>query len=316
MESTGLSGAAAGEGRVEVPARTFIYNKKERVLAWSGDEKRLALAPRYSPPGSNRPAQAAHAAEVYRYYEETPYFLVESQPVRKIPGNVHTHGAVTTDFVAVPLGREELASRLLGARINNDEGKKIGSIKDLVIDLRAGRVVVVIISGGGFLGIGEARNAVPPAALNYSADDSDVLSFASSAEAARRAPKYDAGRFDDPGYTDEIYRAYDRKSYTEELAADNTRINRRDRDGSTLTPADQGGSTADVETTARIRKAILARDGLSVNAQNVKIITRDSHVTLRGPVKSAGEKNLIGEIAAAEAGGAAKVDNQIEVSGQ
>jgi osmotically-inducible protein OsmY len=38
---------------------------------------------------------------------------------------------------------------------------------------------------------------------------------------------------------------------------------------------------------------------MSVNAQNVKIITVDGRVTLRGPVNTAEEKRLIGEIAIA-----------------
>ena len=51
---------------------------------------------------------------------------------------------------------------------------------------------------------------------------------------------------------------------------------------------------------------------MSVNAQNVKIITKDGQVTLRGPVKTAEEKRLIGEIAERIAR-AENVDNQLEV---
>jgi osmotically-inducible protein OsmY len=67
-----------------------------------------------------------------------------------------------------------------------------------------------------------------------------------------------------------------------------------------------------VETTAQIRKEIIAEKSMSVNARNVKIITKDGQVTLRGPVNSAEEKRLIGEIAdrIARSG---NVDNQLEV---
>ncbi len=94
--------------------------------------------------------------------------------------------------------------------------------------------------------------------------------------------------------------------------ADNTERNTRDRDGGTLTPLDQGDSKADTETTAQIRKAILDVEGLSLNAKNVKVITKDGLVTLRGPVKSAEEKRQIGEIATRIAGDD-KTDNQLEV---
>lgn len=94
--------------------------------------------------------------------------------------------------------------------------------------------------------------------------------------------------------------------------ADNTARNERDRNASTLTPIDQGNSEADVNTTAQIRKEIIAAKDMSINAQNVKIITNSGKVTLRGPVNSDTEKRLIGEIADRVAT-AANVTNQLEV---
>jgi predicted outer membrane protein len=93
---------------------------------------------------------------------------------------------------------------------------------------------------------------------------------------------------------------------------DNTARNMRDRDTTTLTPLDQGNNKADIETTAKIRREIVDLEGLSVNAQNVKIITNEGRVTLRGPVDSAEEKRLVGEIATRIAT-AVLTDNQLEV---
>jgi len=93
---------------------------------------------------------------------------------------------------------------------------------------------------------------------------------------------------------------------------DNTARNLRDSDGRTLTPLDQGNSQADVDTTAQIRKEIIAGKDMSVNAQNVKIITNTGKVTLRGPVNTIAEKRLIGDIADRVAQ-AANVTNQLEV---
>ena len=77
------------------------------------------------------------------------------------------------------------------------------------------------------------------------------------------------------------------------------------------TADDQGGSQADRETTAKIRKAIVEDDSLSVAAHNVKIITRDGKVTLRGQVRSAEEKAAVAAIAEDVLGDA--VDNQLTV---
>lgn len=95
--------------------------------------------------------------------------------------------------------------------------------------------------------------------------------------------------------------------------ADNSDRNERDRSGSTLTPLDQGGSEADRDVTQLVRQRIMDEDGFSVNAKNVKVITQNGVVTLRGPVASPEEKAQIGLIAT-EAGGVTRVDNQLEVA--
>lgn len=94
--------------------------------------------------------------------------------------------------------------------------------------------------------------------------------------------------------------------------ADNTAKNTRDRDDKTLTPMDQGGSESDRTITQDIRKAVMAKDGMSTNAQNVKIITVESVVTLRGPVKTPDEKSTIVALATKTAG-VKRVDDQLEV---
>jgi osmotically-inducible protein OsmY len=94
--------------------------------------------------------------------------------------------------------------------------------------------------------------------------------------------------------------------------ADNTGRNARDADGRTLTPMDQGESEADRTITQQIRKAVVDHDDLSTNAKNVKIITQDGVVTLRGPVKSQAEKAAIASVAQ-KTGGVKRVDNQLEI---
>lgn len=95
-------------------------------------------------------------------------------------------------------------------------------------------------------------------------------------------------------------------------AADNSARNTRDRSGETKTSFDQGNSKADTDTTAAIRRAVLADDSLSMTAKNVKVITENGVITLRGPVKTESEKAKIAELAQSAAG-KAKVENQLEV---
>ena len=93
--------------------------------------------------------------------------------------------------------------------------------------------------------------------------------------------------------------------------ADNTNINERDRNKQALTPMDQSNTKADIKVTQAIRKSLMEKE-MSTNAKNIKIITRNGHVTLRGPVASAAEKMEIAKLAKAVPG-IKKVSNQLEV---
>ncbi|MEO5731694.1 MAG: BON domain-containing protein [Byssovorax sp.] len=95
--------------------------------------------------------------------------------------------------------------------------------------------------------------------------------------------------------------------------ADNTKVNERDRDTAALTPGDQGENDVDRTITQKIRQGLMKHDTLSMTAKNVKIITANSVVTLRGPVKSDKEKADIVAIAQGT-DGVKRVDNQLEVA--
>lgn len=93
---------------------------------------------------------------------------------------------------------------------------------------------------------------------------------------------------------------------------DNTAANDRDRSGETKTSGDQSNSPADLKITQAIRQALMGDRELSTTAKNIKVITANGEVTLRGPVNNAEEKTKIEQLAAAAAGGA-KIDNQLEI---
>ena len=97
-------------------------------------------------------------------------------------------------------------------------------------------------------------------------------------------------------------------------APDNSAVNVRDRAPGAMTAGQQSNSTNDVELTRRIRRAVVQDHSLSMLAHNVKIISTNGAVMLRGPVKTEEEKTAIANKAQAIAG-AVKVDNQLEVKG-
>jgi hyperosmotically inducible periplasmic protein len=99
------------------------------------------------------------------------------------------------------------------------------------------------------------------------------------------------------------------------VAPDNSAVNARDRAPGAMTAGQQSNAKSDVEITREIRRAVVKDHSLSMLAHNVKIVSANGNVTLRGPVKTEEEKTAIASKAQAIAG-AGKVDDQLEVKGQ
>jgi hyperosmotically inducible protein len=93
--------------------------------------------------------------------------------------------------------------------------------------------------------------------------------------------------------------------------ADNTRINQRDRSGDPSADQQKNGRS-DLDITKEICRSIAQDKSMSTYARNVKVITQNGQVTLKGPVRSEEEKKAI-ESKAAEVAGADKVTDSIEV---
>ena len=263
-----------------------------------------------------RPADTAHNVEVARNVEENNSNISIRNPDGTWTRTYYPNGNGAKSSWS-NLGYVQKASKLMGASVNNLQDEKVGDVKNFIVDLSCGRIVAVIISSGGYMGMDGELSAVPPTALRYNTEH-DSLQLDTSKEMLANSPHFKSNEwpdFNQPGYAGGVYHAYKVEPYFNTDAnaePDNADSNVRDRDSSSVTPLDQGNSQADIDTTAQIRKEIIAANGMSVNAQNVKIITMNGHVTLRGPVNSEDEKRQIGDIANRIAQ-SSNVDNQLEV---
>ena len=94
---------------------------------------------------------------------------------------------------------------------------------------------------------------------------------------------------------------------------DNTAVNERDRNVGEVTADQQTESQTDRELTAAIRKSVMADESLSTYAHNVKIISQDGEVTLKGPVRSNEERTSIVAIAVA-ASDESRVNDEMSVA--
>lgn len=94
--------------------------------------------------------------------------------------------------------------------------------------------------------------------------------------------------------------------------SDNTGKNVRDRNSTAVTPFDQNENKVDLSITQDIRKAIMADKTLSTDAKNIKVISENGNVILRGPVANTNEIKVIME-KVKSVKGVNKIDNHLEV---
>jgi hyperosmotically inducible periplasmic protein len=101
-------------------------------------------------------------------------------------------------------------------------------------------------------------------------------------------------------------------SATQNTPADNTRMNQRDRNANEPTADQQKDNRSDRDITQQVRQSIMKDKSLSTYAHNVKIVTQNGQVTLKGPVRSDDEKRAV-EAKAAEIAGQDRVTSELDI---
>jgi len=97
---------------------------------------------------------------------------------------------------------------------------------------------------------------------------------------------------------------------TKQTAPDNTKVNNKTDQ---LTADSQKNGKHDLAITRDIRRAIVKDKNLSSYAHNVKVITANGEVTLKGPVRSEEERKAI-EAKAVEVAGQGRVANELTIA--
>jgi sporulation protein YlmC with PRC-barrel domain len=206
------------------------------------------------------------------------------------------------------------ASQVIGVNVKNATDEVIGDVKDIVIDMTSGEVLAVIISTGGFLGIGESLSAVPVSALRYD-DRAEGFKTQLTKEQLENAPHFKTNAW--PDYNESESQEELRK-YRESIQVDATRARSKTRSETdavdrearnrAASAGQQGNSPQDLKITRDIRSDVMATD-MSFGAKNIRIITRNELVTLIGEVDTKAEHEQIVRIAKNHSNGKDVTDN-------
>jgi len=205
------------------------------------------------------------------------------------------------------------ASQVIGLNVKNAEDETIGEVQDLVLDMKSGEILAVVISSGGFLGVADTLSAVPITVLRY---DGNAKAFKTklTKEQLGKAPQFKSTEWPDyntEGTATETLRSYRDSIGGDVTAPDNTAQNEKSKNKDVMIPTDQGNSEKDIQITKDIRSAVVATE-LSFNAKNIKIITKDENVVLKGVVENTAERESILKIARNHAN-SAKISDELEV---
>lgn len=189
------------------------------------------------------------------------------------------------------------ASQIMGVNVKNSANETIGEIEDIIIDAKSGEIIAVIISSGGFLGIADTLSAIPISSLRYDASAETFKTGLTRAQLTK-APHFKTDAWPDynNGSAMESLRTFRDSIGGDVDAPDNTAQNEKEMTEDSLDPTDQGNSESDTQMTKNIRSGIMDSE-MSFNAKNIKIITLNGNVTLKGVVESTEEHAAVLKIA-------------------
>jgi len=216
--------------------------------------------------------------------------------------------------------RSSMASDIIGMEVRNQQDEKLGSIKDLIVDLRSGKANYAILSTGGLLGLGDRLVAIPVSQLKRLQDENQLV-LNIDKERLNNAPQFDENAFASNSTT------WDReiqKFHTSKTSSSKSYGSKESKRDYSLEPTGKSSSErssssmpsenkSDSSIAQDVKKKLNDDSSLSKGARDVDVDVKNGVVTLRGTVASESEKNAIAAKVGQCCGGAHKVINQLEV---
>ena len=121
----------------------------------------------------------------------------------------------TGDVASEETGALVSANKVEGTTVKNPAGEKLGSIEEIMIDKRSGKVAYAVMSFGGFMGLGEEYYTLPWGVLKYNVE-LDAYELNLSEDQLRGAPRRSAEGHDasyDREWEEHVHRYYNATPY-------------------------------------------------------------------------------------------------------
>ncbi|MDB6121657.1 MAG: PRC-barrel domain protein [Pedosphaera sp.] len=313
------SGGVAGVGshlKAVPPSALSLGTTKKNTLALDVTPEQWKAAPDFDKKNLASLGDQAQGQQIYQFYKQQwPAVAAQAPATPALPPTGRDSG------IRGQTSRQlQLASDLIGKNVVNRQGQDVGKISDLLVDISSPKVAFAILKPGSVITDADKQAshqlfAIAINSLNTMSGDNKIVLDIAPAQ-FQSAQNFDATSWTDAGAatgTANVFRYQGRDNDAYSKEPDNTRRNVRDRDSGALTPTKQSESKEDLQLTQNIRRSIVKDDGLSTLAKNVKIISANGKVVLRGPVHSEQEKNEIARLAEQTAG-VGNVENHLEIT--
>ena len=105
------------------------------------------------------------------------------------------------------LALEDLTQDVRGLDVHDEDGERIGTVKDLHADAQERKVRFLEVGAGGFMGLGQKRFLVPVEAVSEVREDGVVV-VAQKRRKVAQSPPFEADVVPQPPYQREVYEYY------------------------------------------------------------------------------------------------------------
>jgi len=194
-------GTAIGTSRVAVPPEEFSFGPDQSNLVLNASQTNLDSAPRFNPQAGTRVGSVAFVRDVYRHFGRQPWWVGPSSSATSASTNA--------------FGNAHLASQLRGQKVKTVSNQDLGTVRNLVVDLPAGRVLYVVFKPSGSLGANNTVYVLPPNAFTPGSDPTTLVTGVDEAK-LRGAPHFSSTSWPDvanPSYATQVYQYYGKQPY-------------------------------------------------------------------------------------------------------
>lgn len=203
-----------GDKLFAIPYRSLEYSSvKDSRIYLAIDEQAIRNAP-----GFNKDAWPDKAASA-DYFKQADQYYDKNGMARPAGGRME--GAAPAPVAGAPapvtegLTWDRRLSSLIGTDVQSPTGEKLGSIKDVILDWRTGKVQYDVLSFGGTMGIGDKLFAVPPTAFTSKTDAKELV-LGIDQQRLKNAPGFDKDNW--PNFTDAQWQKTNDQFYTPQPA--------------------------------------------------------------------------------------------------